>query len=197
MIYFDLPTVDRVLSSLERAVRRDGVLVVGAADALCGSGARARRARAAPAVATPAGRERRRPLGGTVPREEVLATALREADSGRAEEAKARASTLLADNPLDADAYFLRGLVELRSGELPRAVASLRRALYVDPCFGLAAFQLGRAHDALGDTAAARRAYEQALRTLQPEDERHEPLLQQVDLGDVAAACRARLAALR
>jgi tetratricopeptide (TPR) repeat protein len=93
-------------------------------------------------------------------------------------------------------AYFIRGLVELEAHDGAHAVASLRRALYVDPTFALAAFTLGRAHDAVGDDSAARRAYEQALRTLDPEDERHELLLQQVDLGDVAAACHARLATL-
>jgi hypothetical protein len=41
--------------------------------------------------------------------------------------------------------------------------------------------------------AAARRAYEQALRTLDLADERHDHLLQQVDLEDIASACRARL----
>jgi predicted TPR repeat methyltransferase len=73
---------------------------------------------------------------------------------------------------------------------------SQRRALYVDPTFALAAFKLGRAQDALGDERAARRAYEQALRTIDPDDRRHELFLEQVDLGDVASACRARLAAL-
>jgi predicted TPR repeat methyltransferase len=74
-------------------------------------------------------------------------------------------------------------------------VTSFRRALYVDPSFGLAAFKLGRAHDASGERAAARRAYERALRALDPEDERHRLILDQVDLGDVAAACRVRLRA--
>jgi tetratricopeptide (TPR) repeat protein len=98
---------------------------------------------------------------------------------------------------LNADAYFVRGLVELESGLTLDAVSSLRRALYLDPSFGLAAFTLGRAYDAEGDRAAARRSYRQALRALDPSDDRHEPILAQVDLGDVAAACRARLAALR
>jgi chemotaxis protein methyltransferase CheR len=192
MIYFDLPTVESVIGSLERALRSGGSLVVGAADALCGTGA----ASARPADRRQAAQERR-PLGRSRPREDALAEALRAADAGRRDEAIAHAAGLLADNPLDADAYFLRGLVQLESGELEPAVGSLRRALYIDPSFGLAAFKLGRAHDALGDVAAARRAYEQALRTIAPEDERHEVLLQQVDLGDVAAACRARLGALR
>ena len=78
-------------------------------------------------------------------------------------------------------------------GEPARAVAAFWRALYTDPTFALAAFTLGCAHDALGDKAAARRAYEQALRTLDPADTRHELLLQQIDIGDIAAACQTRL----
>ena len=66
--------------------------------------------------------------------------------------------------------------------------------LYLDPTFGLAAFALGRAHEASGDASAARRAYQQALRTIDMTDERHDHLLEQVDLVDVATACRARLA---
>jgi DNA polymerase-3 subunit alpha len=42
----------------------------------------------------------------------------------------------------------------------------------------------------------ARRAYEQALRTCDPEGDLHEPLLGQVDLGDVVAAAKTRLDAL-
>src|SRR5207248_1264259 len=106
---------------------------------------------------------------------------------GRRDDALADASALLAANPLDADALFVNGLVLLESGEPAEAAESLRRALYVDPAFGLAAFQLGRAYDALGNGAAARRSYGQALRTLERKDDRHEVLLGQLDLGDVAA----------
>ena len=90
----------------------------------------------------------------------------------------------------------MRGLVELEAGQPREAIASLRQALYLDPGFGLAAFKLARAHEAAGDTGAARRCYEQALRILHAEDEAYDELLGQVDLGDVAAACRTRLAAL-
>jgi len=126
-------------------------------------------------------------------RDDRLAVALAAANSGRMSDALEHAAVLLESDALDAAAYFVRGLVELQTDDPPAAAASLRRALYVDPTFALAAFTLGRAHDALGDGAAARRAYEQALRTLDPEDDRHDLLLQQVDLGDIAAACRARL----
>ena len=200
VIYFDLPVVERVLASLEAALVPGGLLVLGAADALC---ATAGRLGGVTRTQTPAGAPERRPLRRPLgrrpvrPREQVLAHALEAANRGSADEAVAQASELLADDPLDADAYFLRGMVELESGDPAHAVDSLRRALYADPTFGLAAFTLARACDALGDRDAARRAYEQALRTLEPEDDRHELLLQQVDLGDVAAACRARLAALR
>ena len=57
------------------------------------------------------------------------------------------------------DAYFVRGLTELGHRRREAAVASLRRALYVDPTFGLAAFQLGaRARAAEATAAAAARA---------------------------------------
>ena len=98
---------------------------------------------------------------------------------------------------LDAEASFLKGVGALEEGDAPTAAAALRRALYVDPTFGLAAFTLGRAHEAAGDPAAARRAYEHALRTIDLDDRRHDHLLEQVHLEDVATVCRIRLAALR
>jgi tetratricopeptide (TPR) repeat protein len=101
-----------------------------------------------------------------------------------------------AADPLDASAQFLQGLAELEAGDADAAVGALRRALYAEPQFGLAAFQLGRAHEALGNGAAAQRAYEQALRVLDLETDLHESLLGQVDLAEVTAAVRTRLDAL-
>jgi tetratricopeptide (TPR) repeat protein len=100
---------------------------------------------------------------------------------------------MIAENPLDAEAQFIHGLISLEAGEPGPAAAALRRALYTDPRFAVAAFALGRAYDALADFPAARRAYEQALRTLDPDDDRHELMLQQIHLDDIAAACRIRL----
>jgi len=51
----------------------------------------------------------------------------------------------------------------------------------------------GRAYDRLGDRRAARRCYRRTLGLLDPDDRRWDPLLQQVDIGDIAAACRVRL----
>ena len=196
LIYFDSPVAERVLERLDASLRPDGKLLLGVADALrrpfpvaapeCG----ASRPRAAPGRGNPVPRPRTPPRE---PRERRLAAALAAAGKGHRDIALAEVGSLLAFNPLDADAHFVYGLVVLEAGEPARAVAAFRRALYTDPTFALAAFTLGCAHDALGDQAAARRAYEQALRTLDPADTRHELLLQQVDVGDIAAACQTRL----
>ena len=169
LIYFDAATCGRVLASLEQALASTGTLVLGAADALCATAARmADAGTRGPAPERRPSRTLRRPLG----RQPVVD-----------EEAR---------DPHDAADYFRRGLEALERDDPAAAVASLRRALYVEPDFGLAAFKLGAAHEALGDPASARRAYNQALRALDPH-ERHEAFLGQVDLADIATAARARL----
>ena len=215
LIYFDPPTVAKVMRSLENALRPGGRLILGAADRLTGIPHGLVPSAPAGPGRPPAPRRRlRRPLGlppkpdegdpplapaadagPRPPSEERIAEALGAADDGDLERALAIVESLLAEDALLADAYFIRGLVELERGEARAAAASLRRCLYVDPTFGLAAFQLGRTQEALGDERAARRAYERALQTLDPDDDRHEAILGQVDLGDVAAACAARLRA--
>jgi chemotaxis protein methyltransferase CheR len=195
LIYLDAETIERVIPALERAVGPDGTLILGTADTLCDTTQRltkfAERGAAATTVAL------RRPLGREPERDATLAEAVRAAGDERYDEALADTEALLARDPLDADASFVRGLVLLESGSFTEAAESLRRALYIDPSFGLAAFQLGRAYDGLGDEGAARRFYAQALRALEPGDERHDLLLGQTDLGDIAAACSARLQALQ
>lgn len=195
LIYFPAALAGRVIRGFEQSLRPGGTLMLGAADAL------QRPDRAAPgprpgrlaAVLQPAGAAPPAPPAARLPREERLAAAVAAADVGDHSRAAGLAASLLADDPLDADAYFLQGLVALDDGDAADAVNALRRALYADATFALAAFALGRAYDALGDPAAARRAYRQALGLLDPDDHRHDPLLQQVDIGDIAAACRARL----
>ena len=204
LIYFDGETVERVIGVLERGLAPGGMLLLGAADRLCGSARRL-------AVADPIEQELsrmagdaperalRRPLGHE-PAEASpagLAAALQAANDGRLDTTLELTERLLKEDPLDANVYFVRGLAELGVGDPDSAAGSLRRALYVDPGFGLAAFQLGRAHEERGDDAAAARAYEQALGTLGAHDDRHDAILAQVDIGDVASACAIRLRALR
>ncbi|MGO9220031.1 MAG: CheR family methyltransferase [Streptosporangiaceae bacterium] len=196
LIYFSPPLVSTVIDSLEGSLRPGGTLILGAADALHRPHRPSAPRDVRPAgQAGPSGPELRPPLRRepSLPRGQRLAAALDAADNGDRDGALAFVASLLADTPLDADAHFIQGLVSLESGDPAAAAVALRRALCNDARFALAAFTLGRAYDALGDTQAARRAYEQALRTLDPEDDRREQMLQQVDIGDIAAACRARL----
>jgi chemotaxis protein methyltransferase CheR len=189
LIYFGVETVEGVVSSLESALRPGGQLILGASDRLSSSAQRlaeiATRQIEPTAIgrtkeperrrATTSGRALRRPLG----------------KSDRA--AIEVVDEALANDPLDAEAYFVRGLTELADDDPAAAVVSLRRALYIDPTFALAAFQLGRAHDLRDDSRAARRAYAWTLRSLDPNDDRHLDLLGQVKAEDIATACRSRL----
>jgi len=218
LIYFEQRLAARVIELLGQSLRADGRLLLGASDALQLTSARTGRALtgsagpARPGLVSPgpvlsgpaphgpgpaAGRPARRSLRREPARsrDQQLAAALDAAGRGDHDGALAHVAVLVAGDPLDADAHFIGGLVTLEAGEPAAAVAALRRALYADPTFALAAFTLGRAHDALGDAAGARRAFEQVLRTVDPGDDRHESILRQVDLGDIAAACRARLGA--
>jgi chemotaxis protein methyltransferase CheR len=194
LIYFEATVVGRVVELLDQSLRPEGRLLLGAADAL------QRTIQIAPRDSGPKQPARAaagpcRQLGHQpeLPRDQQLAAVLAAAGKGERDTALARVMSLLTGDPLDADAQFVYGLVTLEAGEPARAAAAFRRALYSDPAFAVAAFSLGCAYDALGDGAAARRAYEQALRTIDPADDRHELLLQQIALGDIAAACRTRL----
>jgi chemotaxis protein methyltransferase CheR len=207
LIYFDGPAIERVIGSLERALLPEGMVLLGAADRLCGSSRRLARLKPARVSRRPGAPARalRRPLGleqrdaptpasSTATTRVELEDALRAADKGDLGVAVEVTEQMLHDDPLNADAYFIRGLAELGIGEADAAAASLRRALYVDPTFGLAAFQLGRAHEARGDRAAATRAYNRALDSL--DSDGHEAILQHVDVSDMAAVCERRLRAL-
>lgn len=229
LIYFDNETVQRVVASLERALRPGGELIFGAADRLTGTTARLAGApvkvgydrRLKPARTG----KLRRPLGlpeagpdlddsagvpaAPVPDQEIpsadddlrrrrigdrVEEAMWAADAGDFDRTIEITTEVLAADPLNADAFFARGVAELGLEDAGAAVTSLRRSLYTDPFFGLAAFELGRAHDAAGDRDAAQRSYERALRTLDPADGRHRAIIDQVEMGEVAAACRLRLA---
>jgi chemotaxis protein methyltransferase CheR len=200
LIYFDAETVDGVVRALDGALAPDGELLLGAADALSRGAGRLRTLATAAAPVTPALPRRPRALRIPLGRADVVA----QDAAGLAEAAGASAShevisltrRLLSADPLNASAHVLHGLAELEAGDAEAAVAAFRRALYAEPRFGLAAFQLGRAYESLGNHAAARRSYAQALRTCDPDGDLHEPLLGQVDLAEILAAAEARLDAL-
>lgn len=205
LIYFEPAVARRVAELLRGSLRPGGRVMLGAADVLQVTPARTgepRPARDRPlAPAGPLIPVLRQPPGTpphtgqrVLTRDQRLTATLTAAASGDRAGALRHAASLVAAHPLDADAHFLHGLVALEAGQAAMARDALRQALCADPAFCIAAFTLGRAYDALGDGVAARRAYLQALRTLDPGDRRHESLLQQVNLADIAAACHARLA---
>ncbi|MGI8593433.1 MAG: CheR family methyltransferase [Solirubrobacteraceae bacterium] len=122
--------------------------------------------------------------------------ALRAADAGRLDDASQTARAALERDGLDSAAHYVNGVIELDRGDAPAAVVALRRALFLQPAFALAAFALGRAYDMLGRPDAAARAYAHGLRTLEQLPIVHAELLGDAAPSDLATACRARLRAL-
>ena len=179
LIYFDGETCARVVAALEGALAPGGRLVLGAADALCVLDRAATEFRQRTRLPTPAPARRRR-------RHQPLASA-RTVPS---------APNLDREDPMDAERHYLHGIDQLESGDALAAVSSLRRVLYLDPGFELAAFALGRAHEQAGEPAAARRRYQQALRLLTTQDRPAQRLRGAIDAAAVIGACEARLTLL-
>ena len=217
LIYFDRPTVEHVLGALEGALAPGGLLLLGAADRLSRQGLPVSRVRPG-GVSSPSSHAREPRRGALVrssgqsgarsmplhdppeqaPRQllPTLADAMKAADGGELDLAVRIAQDVLAKDPLDSQAHFIRGVAELAREDARAALEPLRRALYIDPNFGLAAFKLACAHDALGEVGPARRAYERTQRTLDHCAAEQTARSDQLDLLDIAAACHTRLKAL-
>jgi molybdenum cofactor biosynthesis protein MoaC len=195
LIYFDAPTAAGVVTRLREALGPGGILCLGAADTLCVPPG---------ALAAPVAHREEKPAPATTARrktnvrsrEDRVAEIYAVADAGDVEHAVAKAAELSALDSLDAEAHYLRGLLELEAGQHRAAVQSFRAALYADPRSPSAAFQLARAHDVAGDGASARRAYTQALRVLAATEGDETAALTPLERRDIAAACSARLSLL-
>lgn len=179
LIYFDSETCARVVAGLERALVPGGRLVLGAADALCVLERAVGELRRRPAQPKPA--NPRREQGPRPARPAVLEPA---------------PASRVSEDLMNPEVHYQHGLAELESGDAAAAVSSLRRVLYLDPGFELAAFALGRAHERAGEPDAARRRYEQAIRMLGVRPAPGERLAGPIDAATVIDACEARLAAL-
>ena len=220
LIYFDRPTVEHILGALEKALAPAGLLLLGAADRLSrqslpisrvvrpnGVGPRTSRAHA-PLYRAPVGPSKQNGTSADVkhssqsvgpskwaPRRSLptTAAAMKAADRGELDLAVQIAKDVLAENPLDSQAHFIRGVAEFAREDARAAVEPLRRALFINPNFGLAAFKLACAHDALGELGSARRAYERTLRILDHCAAEQTARSDQLDLFDMTAACHTRL----
>jgi chemotaxis protein methyltransferase CheR len=212
LIYFEPDVADGVVEGLTQALDRNGTLLLGAADRLCCSAARLLRPKRSGTVAQPSrlrpAQPLRRPLGrepleplpaaAPIPGAELsteLDDALRAANQGDLQAALEATARALSRDALDTNAHFLRGLALRGLGRQAEAISAFRSALYADPGFGLAAFEMGRALEACGDETSAARAYNQALKTF---DRTPDTVLaySQLYSGDVAGACAIRLLAL-
>jgi chemotaxis methyl-accepting protein methylase len=172
LIYFDGATGARVTAALGEALAPGARLLLGTVDRL-----------GSPPVKDVAPEER------AVPRMRV------QTRSPNTRRLNRDAGTI--ESPAEAaHAAFDVGSRALSAGDAVAAIHALRRALYLDPRRAVVALQLARAHEALGHAEPARRAYWRALRLVDEVPDPGPRLYDRVAAGDVAAACRARLAAL-
>lgn len=105
------------------------------------------------------------------PVEERLAEARTLADQGAWSAAAAICGQVLADDPLNASAHFTLGLTLAHTEPVERAIAELRRAIYVDRRFTLAYYHLGALLQRAGDGREARKAFRNAMNLLDEMDE--------------------------
>jgi chemotaxis protein methyltransferase CheR len=88
----------------------------------------------------------------------------------RLDEAEAMCRTLLANDELNAGAYYLLALCRERAGDRERAVEHDRYAIYLDPAFAMPRLHLGLLARRNHDLELARRELAQAHILLQRED---------------------------
>lgn len=180
LIYFDAPDVARVTAGLRDALAPGARLVLGTVDRL-GSTPR-------PAVV---------PTRPRVPARLDPAPPDRRAAAQPAPTRRVHPGSGTSESSIEAaHAAFEAGSQALGGGDPATAVRALRRALYLDPRRAVVALQLARAHEALDEVDAARRAYRRALRLVAEAPAPGGRLYDRIGGDDVAAACRARLAVL-
>jgi chemotaxis protein methyltransferase CheR len=89
------------------------------------------------------------------------------ANLGQPDRAREELAAALRLNPLMADAYYLKAMLDLEDGDETRALTSLRSALYCQPGHPLAGLILGHLHLGQGDRLSARRIWRDVLDALE------------------------------
>lgn len=90
------------------------------------------------------------------------------ANLGQPDRARQELDAALRLNPLMADAYYLKAMLDLEDGDELRAQSSLRSALYCQRGHPLAGLILGHLHLGQGDRLSARRVWRDVLDALEP-----------------------------
>lgn len=103
--------------------------------------------------------------GGGTEADVILVRAL--GSAGRLGVAADAAAAAIARFPVHVELRLLQAIVLLESANALQAAAAARAAVYFDPELAMAHLTLARAEEALGDTAAARRSYRNALAVLE------------------------------
>jgi chemotaxis protein methyltransferase WspC len=202
LIYFDRSTQQQAIEHLARLLAPEGVLFVGPAEAyVAGRGGFApvnqamsfafrktakNQARTQRAVPSPTmRREGPRALRPTVakivsappspPRLPFagIEAARDLADAGRLSEAADWCEKSLLENGPSAEAYYILGLVRDAMGDRDGAVALYRKAIYLEPEHVEGLLQLALMTEARGDSGAAKRLRERALRVERRTTEAH------------------------
>ena len=161
LIYFAPPEQRKIAEHISRALVPDGIIFVGPAEPplFIDSGwmpagygmsfscvrravrpsppARSAGLARPPRKAQPLRKPATRPKPAPVPREPAAPLSLDDArtlaDAGRLEEALALLSAALQQEPANAEAHFLQGVVEEARGHLDSAESNYRKALYLQP----------------------------------------------------------------
>ena len=100
--------------------------------------------------------------------EALFHTARSYANLGKLTEAASWCEKAIATNKLKPTAHYLLAIICQELGEGPKAIRSLRRALYLDPDFVLAHFALGNLCRFHGQPGEAERHFDIALGLLSP-----------------------------
>jgi chemotaxis protein methyltransferase CheR len=111
--------------------------------------------------------------------------------------AREQAERLVRARPLEAEAHLLLGMLDLDEGSAGPALASLRRATFLDARDALAHFSLGRAYLQLGDQARARAAliHARGILLAAPDDQAI-PGRGELSAGELRHAIETQLASL-
>ncbi len=92
---------------------------------------------------------------------------------GRWEDASLLCEALLKATPVDATLYLLSAFILEQKGLANDAVASLRKALYLDRKFVVGHYHLGLLHQNLGDLKKAEKSFDNVINLLQDYDENY------------------------
>jgi chemotaxis protein methyltransferase CheR len=102
----------------------------------------------------------------TIEGEVLLRQARQAADRSEWTEAEQQCVQLIEQEPLRRDAHYLLAQIHEHHGRLDQALASYRRAVYLDRTFVLATIGMAQVWQSMGRIADAQRSYRNALKQL-------------------------------